>query len=114
MRRSNTTGELKAARSPRSRGSTDVTDSSGHASAREGSERSRSRLRRVASRGFREFWQVDGACDARSFVPRESGVDVFLGMEFFATRRHAVTAGIRERIAGLRRRARTAPGRLET
>jgi hypothetical protein len=80
--------------------------------------RSKTRLRRVTSRSLREFWQVDGAacCDAlalASHLPLQDEA-VARGLSFFATtRRHAVMEGIRQRIAGLRRRAETAPERLE-
>jgi hypothetical protein len=80
--------------------------------------KSKTRLRRVASRSLREFWQVDGAacCDAlalASHLPLQDEA-VARGLSLFATtRRHVVMEGIRQRIAGLRRRAETAPGRLE-
>ena len=82
-------------------------------SLREG-VRNKIRLRRAASRSLREFWQVDGACEivlACQLVPQDDAVVRQLSV--FETRRHAVMDGIRQRIAGLRRRAGTAPGRLE-
>lgn len=73
---------------------------------------SKSRLRRATSRSLREFWQVDGSCDVllASHLPQD---EVSRKVSIFAMRRHAVMDDIRQRIAGLRRRAETAPGRLE-
>lgn len=75
-------------------------------------ERTHSRLRRAASKGLREFWQIDGACEvllADNGLRRDACV---FGLDFFALRKHTVMSGIRDRIAGLRERAKTAPGRL--
>jgi hypothetical protein len=84
------------------------------------------RFRRAASRSFRGIWQggIDGAYDASCLLaphllqmpvpPQKDCVSAAAGVvSRFAMRRHAVMEGIRERIAGLRRRAETAPGRLE-
>lgn len=99
------------------------------------------RFRRAASRSFRGIWQggIDGAHDpgSRASLSYEScllaaAAPHLLQMQAsphkncvsaaaaaagvvsrFAMRRHAVMEGIRERIAGLRRRAGTAPGMLE-
>jgi hypothetical protein len=76
--------------------------------------RSKRRLPRAMSRNMKELWQVDGACDvllASHLLPQDDHDN--LDLRFFATRRHVVMEGIRQRIAGLRRRAETAPGRLE-
>ena len=57
---------------------------------------------------------MDGAtCDVvlACHLPQDDAV--VRQLSFFETRRHAVMDGIRQRIAGLRRRAETAPGRLE-
>jgi hypothetical protein len=89
-------------------------------------------FRRAASRSFRGIWQGgDGAYDAASSCmlaaphllqqqvsPRKndclSAAATAAGVvSRFAMRRHAVMEGIKERIAGLRSRAETAPGRLE-
>ena len=82
------------------------------------------RFRRAASRSFRGIWQggIDGAYDASCLLaphllqvsPQKDCVSAAAGVvSRFAMRRHAVMEGIRERIAGLRRRAETAPGKLE-
>ena len=82
------------------------------------------RLRRAASRSFRGIWQggIDGAYDDSCLLaphllqvsPQKDCVSAAAGIvSRFAMRRHAVMEVIRERIAGLRRRAETAPGRLE-
>ena len=73
------------------------------------------RFRRAASRSLRGPWQGDGACDAlllASHLQQQQASPVGV-VSHFAVRRHAVMEGIRERIAGLRQRAETAPGRLE-
>lgn len=89
-------------------------------------------FRRAASRSFRGIWQGgDAAYDAASSCmlaaphllqqqvsPRKndclSAAATAAGVvSRFAMRRHAVMEGIKERIAGLRSRAETAPGRLE-
>lgn len=85
-----------------------------NSSSREGPAGEKSRLRRATSKSLREFWQVDGACCdivLAGHLPQDDVVARQLS--FFATRRHAVMDGIRQRIAGLRKRAETAPGRLE-
>jgi hypothetical protein len=58
---------------------------------------------------------VDGAaaCDVVLACHLPQNDAVVRRMSLFETRRHAVMDGIRLRIAGLRRRAETAPGRLE-
>jgi hypothetical protein len=88
------------------------------------------RFRRTASRSFRGIWQggIDGAYDASCLLaphllqqmlasPQKDCVSAAAAaagvVSRFAMRRHAVMEGIRERIAGLRLRAETAPGRLE-
>lgn len=85
------------------------------------------RFRRATSRSFRGIWQggIDGAYDASClFAPhllqqmpvspqKDCCVSTAGVVSRFAMRRHAVMEGIRERIAGLRLRAETAPGRLE-
>lgn len=72
----------------------------------------RVRLRRAANRSLRDLWQLDGACDVvlASHLPQDH---VVCSLSVFATRRHAVMDGIRQRIAGLRRRAETAPAWLQ-
>jgi hypothetical protein len=83
------------------------------------------RFRRAASRSFRGIWQggIDGAYDASCLLaphllqmpvsPQKDCLSAAGVVSRFAMRRHAVMEGIRERIAGLRLRAETAPGRLE-
>jgi hypothetical protein len=95
-----------------------------------GSIRSRpsTRFRRAASRSFRGVWQGgDGACDSALLLAAShhlqqisppktciSAAATAAGVvSRFAMRRHAVMEGIRERIAGLRSRAETAPARLQ-
>ena len=76
--------------------------------------RNKAHLRRAASRSLREFWQVDGTASdvvLACHLPQDG--TVARQLSFFETRRHAVMDGIRQRIAGLRVRAETAPGRLE-
>lgn len=70
------------------------------------------RFRRAASRSFRGIWQADGACDTLLLASHLQASPAGVASRF-VMRRHAVMDGIRERIAGLRRRAETAPGRLE-
>jgi hypothetical protein len=87
-------------------------------------------FRRAASRSFRGIWRGgDGAHDPASSClltaphllmqvsPQKDCISAAATaagvVSRFATRRHAIMEGIRERIAGLRRRAETAPGRLE-
>ena len=107
---------------------------SGNANHATGSVRARPSIgfRRAASRSFRGIWQGgDGTYDAASSCllaaphllqqqvsPRKndclSAAATAAGVvSRFAMRRHAVMEGIKERIAGLRSRAETAPGRLE-
>jgi hypothetical protein len=88
------------------------------------------RFRRAASRSFRGIWRGgDGAHDPASSClltaphllmqvsPQKDCISAAATaagvVSRFAMRRHAIMEGIRERIAGLRRRAETAPGRLE-
>jgi hypothetical protein len=83
------------------------------------------RFRRAASRSFRGIWQggIDGAYDASCLLaphllqmpvsPQKDCLSTAGVVSRFAMRRHTVMEGIRERIAGLRLRAETAPGRLE-
>jgi hypothetical protein len=102
----------------------------GNANNAKGSVRSKpsTRFRRAASRSFRGVWQGgDGACDSALLLaashhlqqvsPQKTCISAAATaagvVSRFAMRRHAVMEGIRERIAGLRSRAETAPGRLE-
>ena len=96
-------------------GSSDCCRGSGDTSSsfREG-VRNKARIRRAASRSLREFWQLDGTTSdvvLACHLPQDDAV--VRQLSFFETRRHAVMDGIRQRIAGLRTRAETAPGRLE-
>ena len=69
----------------------------------------RNRSRSASARfGERHFGGLDGVCELLDVLAGEPG-PISLGI-----RGHAIALGMKERIRGLRRRANTAPARMET